>query len=265
MAINLAYLEYRLSGGSSNTDPTQSLGGQMSTHANGRIVGRTTTGLSNVTGVTILDAPNSAIGNGTLAYTASGTTATWAGNGASAGSPINIGSTGRYILQDSAGGRLHIDVTSGSLPGGNQSDTITVAAKANGLFDNITGAESLAGDTEYRCFYVKNAHATDALYDVKIYIGTQTSGDDAIQIGLDLAGVGDGSATGVADTIADENTAPDPAVSFSTAADLSNGLNISQLSAGECRAVWQKRVVPSSTSNATTSDTSTLIVSASYS
>lgn len=263
--MNLAYLEYRLSGGASNTDPTLSLGGLMSTHANGQIVGRTTTGLSNVTGVTILDAPNSAIGAGTLAYTASGTTATWAGNGASAGTAVNIGADGRYILQDSAGGRLHISVLSGSLPVGNQTDTITVAAKANGLFDNISGSESLAGDTEYRCFYVKNAHPTDAFYDVKLYIGTQTSGDDAIQVGLDLAGTGDGAATGVADTVADENTAPDPVVNFTTAADLSNALNLSQLAAGECRAVWQKRIVLSSTANATTSDTSILIVSASYS
>lgn len=262
--MNLAYLEYRLSGGASNTSAAASLGGIMSTDASGRIVGRTTTGTSNVTGVTILDAPNSAIGTGTLAYTASGTTATWAGNGASAGSPINIGADGRYILQDTAGGRLHISVTAGSLPVGNQTDTITVAAKANGLFDNITGAESLAGDTEYRCFYIKNAHPTDAFYDVKLYIGTQTSGDDSIQLGLDLAGTGDGAATGVADTIADENTAPDPVVSFSTAADLSNALNLSQLAAGECRAVWQKRIVPSSTTNATASNTSTLIVSASY-
>lgn len=262
--MNLAYLEYRLSGGASNTSAAASLGGLMSTDANGRIVGRTTSGLSNVTGVTILDAPNSAIGAGTLAFVASGTTATWAGNGATAGSAVNIGSTGRYILQDSAGGRLHIDVTSGSLPGTNQSDSITVAVKANGLFDNVSSSEALSGDTEYRCFYVYNAHATDSFYDVKIYIGTQTTGDDAIQIGLDLAGVGDGASTGVADTVADETTAPDPVVSFTTAADLNNALNISQLDAGECRAVWQKRIVSPSTVTGTTNDASVLIVSASY-
>lgn len=264
MAINLAYLEYRLSGGAANTSAAASLGGAISTQTTGLIVGRTTSGLSTVTGVVILDAPNSAIGNGTLAYTASGTTATWAGNGASAGTPVNIGSTGRYILQDSNGGRLHISVTSGSLAVGNASDTITVAAKANGLFDNVSNAEALAGDTEYRCFYVKNAHSADSLYDVKLYIGSNTSGDDAIQLGLDLAGVGDGATTGLADTVGDENTAPDPAVTFTTAADLGNALSIGVLAAGECHAVWQKRIVSASTTNATTNDVSTLIVSASY-
>ena len=69
MATNLAWLEYRLSGGATNTSAAASLGGAMSTEATGLIVGRTTSGLSNVTGVTILDAPNSAIGNGTLAFT----------------------------------------------------------------------------------------------------------------------------------------------------------------------------------------------------
>lgn len=264
MATNLAWLEYRLSGGATNTSAAASLGGAMSTEATGRIVGRTATGLSNVTGVTILDAPNSAIGNGTLAFTSSGTTATWAGNGASAGTAVNIGSTGRYILQDSAGGRLHIAVVSGSLPVGNASDTITVAAKVNGLFDNVSNSESLAGDTEYRAFYVYNAHATDSLYDVKIYIGSQTSGDDSIQIGKDLAGAGNGSTTGVADTVADESTAPDPVVTFSTASDLNNALNIGTLAAGECHAVWQKRIVPASTNNATAANVSTLVVSASY-
>jgi hypothetical protein len=168
------------------------------------------------------------------------------------------------VLQDSAGGRLHISVTSGSLPVGNQSDTIAVAVKANGLFDNISNAESLAGDTEYRCFYVKNTHGTDTLYDVTIYIGSQTSGDDSIQIGLDLAGVGDGASTGVADTVADESTAPDPAVTFSTAADVANGLSIGTLTAGQCCAVWQKRIVPTFTTNATAADISTIIVSAGY-
>jgi hypothetical protein len=264
MAINLAWLEYRLSGGATNTAAAASLGGAMSTDSSGRIVGRTATGVSNVTGVTILDAPNSAIGNGTLAFTASGTLATWAGNGASAGSSVNIGSTGRYILQDSSGGRLHISVVAGSLPVGNASDTITIASKVNGLFDNVTNAESLAGDTEYRCFYVANASGTDTLYDVKVYIGSQTTGDDSIQIGLDLAGAGDGASTGVADTVGNENTAPDPAVTFTAAADLGNALAIGTLAPGACHAVWQRRIVPASTNNATAANVSTIIASASY-
>jgi hypothetical protein len=236
----------------------------MSTDANGRIVGRTTTGLSNVTGVTILDAPNSSVGAGTLAYTASGTTATWAGFGSTSGSAVNIGSTGRYVLVDAAGGRLHISVTAGSLPVGNQTDTITVAAKANALFDDVTEVEALSGDTEYRCFYAYNAHATDDFTDVAIYIDSNASGDDTLQIGLDLSGIGDGSTAGVADTIANENTAPSPAVSFSTANGTANKIVIGTLNAGECQAIWQQRIVPADTNTAATDDVSVLVISAYY-
>ena len=76
--------------------------------------------------------------------------------------------------------------------------------------------------------------------------------------------MGNGSTTGVADTVADESTAPDPVVTFSTASDLNNALSIGTLAAGECHAIWQRRVVPASTNNATASNVSTLVVSASY-
>jgi len=260
--MNLAYLEYRLSGGATNTDPTASLGGAMSTDPAGRIIGRTVgdTTPNNTTGVTILDAPGSAIGNGTLAFTASGTTATWAGNGASAGSAVNIGTDGRYILQDSAGGRLHISVVASSLPGGNTSDTVAVSAASNKLFDDITPAESLAGDTEYRCFYVYNAHASADLLDVKIYIGAQPSGgDDTIALGLDLAGK-----NGTADTIVDETTAPSPAVTFTAPTTLGAALVIGTLAAGDYYAVWQRRTVAAATTPAVSADASSLIVSGAY-
>lgn len=260
--MNLAYLEYRLSGGATNTDPTASLGGAMSTDPAGVIVGRTVgdTTPNNTTGVTILDAPGSATGNGTLAFTASGTMATWAGNGATVGTAVNIGADGRYILEDSAGGRLHIAVVASSLPVGDTSDTVAVSAASNKLFDDISPAESLAGDTEYRCFYVYNAHGTDDLLDVKIYIGSQPSGgDDTIQIGLDLAGK-----NGTADTIVDETTAPSPAVTFSAPSTLGTALALGDLAAGEYYAIWQKRTVPASTATAVSADASSLVVSGAY-
>ena len=107
------------------------------------------------------------------------------------------------------------------------------------LFDNVSGAEHTAGDTEYRCFYVKNTNGTDTAYAVKLYIDTNTPAvDDTILIGLDLAGA---NATG--DDIADESTAPSPAVTFVTAVDLANALSLGNLAAGVRYAIWVKRVV----------------------
>jgi hypothetical protein len=122
--------------------------------------------------------------------------------------------------------------------GGIISSTEVVDDTLENLFDNVTGAEHTAGDTEYRCIYVKNNSAESAA-NVKVYIETNTPGaDSAVQIGLDLAGV-----DGTADTVADENTAPSPAVTFSSADGYANALNIGTVAAGEVMAVWIKRII----------------------
>lgn len=49
------------------------------------------------------------------------------------------------------------------------SDEIVTDTDEN-LFDNVTAAESEAGDTEYRAFFIKNTHATLSFVNAKIYI-----------------------------------------------------------------------------------------------
>ena len=259
-ANNLAYLELRLSGGESNADPTLALGSTKSSH---RVYSKSATGLNNVTGVTIDDAPGSADGAGTLAYTASGKTFTWTPYGGSSGAATAISGDGRYAIPGSAG-YLFLTVTESSLPGTNQSDTITIAQLANELFDDITKPESYNGDTEYRCFYIHNAHDTDPFVGIKVYIGSNTSGADDIAIALDLAGIGDGSSTGVADDVADESTAPSPALTFTAPSAIGSALSIGQLDAGESAAVWMKRTVPAATVTSTASDLSSLTINAGY-
>jgi hypothetical protein len=93
----------------------------------------------------------------------------------------------------------------------------------------------------------------DTLSNCKLWIHSNTASEDtAITIGLDLAGV---SAT--ADTIADENTAPDPAVTFVTAVDKANGLTVGNLAQNAYYGIWLKRVVGSSAA-AVTGDTFTI-------
>lgn len=258
--INLAYLELRLSGGAANTDPDASLGGIMSSE---RIYSKSATGISNITGVVIDDAPGSANGAGTLAYTASTKSFVWTPNGGTAGASTAVTEDCRIAVPGSTGW-LFLTVDFSELPAGNQSDTITVSALSNELFDDIAKAESYDGDTEYRCFYVCNGHDADPFIGAKIYIGSDASGADALSIGLDLAGTGNGSTTGVADTIADENTAPDPVVTFSAPSAIGSALNIRQLDAGEARAVWIKRVVPAQTLTSTPNDISQLVINCGY-
>lgn len=71
-------------------------------------------------------------------------------------------------------------------PGGAISSTaLNLVTTLHNLFDKITGQESNAGDTEYRCLAVKNAHATLALEAAKAYIESQVAGGASIEIGVE--------------------------------------------------------------------------------
>lgn len=127
--------------------------------------------------------------------------------------------------------------------GGAISATEVSGTALNNLFDNVTDAEAVAGATEYRCFYVKNTNATDTLNVAAIFVQSETpAADTDIAIGLDPAGIGDGTTTGIAATPADSYTAP-AGVTFSDAAGAGNALAIGTLDAGEAQAVWVRRVV----------------------
>ena len=108
----------------------------------------------------------------------------------------------------------------------------------NNLFADVSGSEHAAGSTKYRCIYFVNDSASVA-YNVKLYIDSNTTAvDDTINIGKDLAGV-----DGTADTIANEDTAPDPAVTFTTADGYANAIDLGDIPAGQKYAFWIKRIV----------------------
>lgn len=132
--------------------------------------------------------------------------------------------------------------------GGVRSDRdITTAIIAN-LFDNVDNGEASSGDTEYRCFYVRNNNPTDSIFNVVVWVDSQTSSaDSSIEIGLDAAAVGDGKSTGVATTITAEGNAPG-SVSFSAPSTPGTGLSIGTIAAGNCKAVWVKRIINASAS-----------------
>ena len=260
-SMNAAYLEVRLSGGAGNTDPDASLGGIMSSE---RVYSQSADAPTNCTGITIDDGKGNALGDGTLAFIFSSTTATWTPNGGSVGDAVDISIDGRYSLTDSTGNQqIHITVVNASLPGGDQSDTdITIANIANEVFDDIVKQESLDGDTEYRCLYLYNAHSTDQILNSTIWRESDASGADSLSLAADLAGVGDGSTTGVADTVANENTAPDPALSFTEPTTQGTGIILGTLDASAAGAFWEKRVVPAVTTVSTAIDLSDIGIAA---
>jgi hypothetical protein len=195
---SLGYLETRLSGGATNTNAAKSLGGPMSSQ---RVLSQSATAPTTITGVTIDDAAGNAEGAGTLTYTYSATVPSlrWTPPSGSAGTAITVSSNGKYALQGASnGGLLFVTVVAASLPSSNQTNTITIANLANKVWDDVSKAEALAGDTEYRCLYLFNAHTTDTMADVRVWRHTDTAGQDVLSLELDPAGVGNGSTTGVA-------------------------------------------------------------------
>lgn len=147
----------------------------------------------------------------------------------------------RYSTASGSAGNTTAGARDTSL--GKYISTTQVSAPPNAFFDDVNSTEAAAGDTEYRCVFVYNAHATDSALNVTLQITSELAGGGVTTAALDnLAASAVGSATAQASTSADENTAPASVGTFGTTA-----VAIGTLLAGQCRAVWLKRVVGAST------------------
>jgi hypothetical protein len=149
----------------------------------------------------------------------------------------------RYSVGTGSAGNTTAGTASTSL--GKYISTTDVSGATNAFFDDVNSAEALAGDTEYRCVFVYNSHATDSALNVTAQIVSEVAGGGSTQAALDnIATSSVGSASAQASgPVADENTAPTGVGTFGTTA-----LSIGTLAAGQCKAVWLKRTVAASTS-----------------
>lgn len=109
----------------------------------------------------------------------------------------------------------------------------------NNVWDNVSGDDATAGDTEYRCIYVDNQNATLTLTAPVIWIESNTpNAKTTIEIGLGSSAV-DGTEQG---PLANENTAP-AGVTFLAPSSKASGIALSTLTANQHRALWIKRIV----------------------
>lgn len=242
---NLADFVMRLSGGAANTSAAAALGGAMSTVAGGRVLSQSTTGLV-ITGVVIDDAMGQAEGDGSLFFDFSATSLRWTPPGGVAGTAVTVSSDGTYAIQGgNNGGVLLVTVTAASLPSSDQTNVITVSNVANNIWDDVSKADSQAGDIEYRGLYWENADGADAILDAKFWINTQTPGQDVIAIAD-----GDEAVNVALEIIADENTAPvGPVFSGPTSYDTGIALPAS-MAAGDYKGWWIRRTVPAGVTQA---------------
>lgn len=123
--------------------------------------------------------------------------------------------------------------------GGTKSSVSMTDATLNNLFDDVSGGESSAGDIEYRHVYIHNADPSLTAQNVRIYISQDSSGTgDEIDIALGNA------ANGAEETaVADESTAPSPALTFTHPTTYAGGLAPSNVANGSHCSLWVRRTV----------------------
>ena len=143
--------------------------------------------------------------------------------------------------------------------GGAISTTEVTDNSLHNLFDKTLGTESTAGDTEYRCIYVKNTHGSLELELAKIWISTNTSSPaNVIAIARDVIGK-----DGTAETETDEDNAPtNSGTTFSNPTAYSGGLSLdgggTGLGAGVAYPIWIRRTIAA---GATAVDNVTFVLS----
>lgn len=121
--------------------------------------------------------------------------------------------------------------------GGAMSSVQAATGTIDTLFDDITSAEAVAGQTDYRCFYAYNANATIDFTSAIIYMNTLPGGDGVMSIGLDPGGV---NTTPTAP--ADRYTAPSGVTFSSTVTSSGAALSMGTLPALGRYAFWLRRV-----------------------
>ncbi len=120
------------------------------------------------------------------------------------------------------------------------STTAITAASIGNIFDDVSGAEAVAGDVEYRGIFVLNNHATLTLLGAQVVVTSNTAGGGTVDIALDnIAVSAKGSGSAQMATIANESTSPGGG-----AGSFGNGpLTIGDIGPGQVKGIWLRRTV----------------------
>jgi hypothetical protein len=131
---------------------------------------------------------------------------------------------------------------------GKNVSTTVVGTGANAVYDDVNGAENTALESEYRCVFVLNKHATLAWLNPVVYLSAEVAGGTNISIATDnIAASAKGSASAQAAQVANEDTAPTGVSAFSSPTTAATGLSLgASLPAGFVKAVWIKRTTTNS-------------------
>jgi hypothetical protein len=115
----------------------------------------------------------------------------------------------------------------------------TTTDAGSNIFDDVSGAESTSGDTEYRGVVLSNEHGSLTWQQVKVWVSTDTPSADT---DADIALAAEAVNTTMA-TIANENTAPSSVTFTNAAVSFATGLSIGDIPNSQFKGVWLKRVI----------------------
>jgi hypothetical protein len=133
------------------------------------------------------------------------------------------------------------DGASNSSPAASLGGAKSSTAATGAIFDDVSSAEATAGDTEYRCVYAHNAHASLTLVGAVFWIPSNTpSAQTTVDVGLGTSAI-----NSTEQSVADESTAP-AGVTFAAAAIQGAGIALGDIPAGQSRAVWLRRTINAS-------------------
>jgi hypothetical protein len=122
------------------------------------------------------------------------------------------------------------------------------------LFSSLTPAQIISGETDYRCFYLKNRHPTMTFASITLWsdlncnstVGS-TSNSQYVQFSTYEPSGGTRSGTGTDNVSIGSTTTAPTGITFAFANSESTGMTITNLLPGQCIPIWIKRVVNSST------------------
>lgn len=121
---------------------------------------------------------------------------------------------------------------------GGAKSSVAVSTGVDALFDAVSASEASAGRVEYRCIYLHNANAADAMVAARVWVDANTP---LAGTTLDIA-VGTAVVNGTEQTVANETTAPS-GVTFSAPANAAAGLALGTIPAGQHKAIWMRRTI----------------------
>jgi len=127
------------------------------------------------------------------------------------------------------------------------STTALTDATLNNLFDDVSGSENTALESEYRCLFVYNSHATLTFQNVVVWLDSQVAGGADVAIGVDTTAASALNASSAqALTIANEDTAPAGVTFSTTAVSKATGLALGDIPASSVKAIWIRRTTTNS-------------------